>query len=164
DIPSHSLVDGQYNICRSCWRHVKKDKFVTIPLLSWANGCWVGDVPPELACLSFLEEMVIARAHATKCWGKLEQRGTTSNVCIHPHEIKNIANRLPRPFDTLKDEIAVMIVSNDTEVTVKAFKRTPFLVRRQKILDALIWLKANNRFYHDLEIDMDALNGYPAED
>ncbi|THU79556.1 hypothetical protein K435DRAFT_697541, partial [Dendrothele bispora CBS 962.96] len=132
--------------------------------------------------------MVVAKAHTTKCWGKLgirnehgevpkrsenehvpqpgptDQRGTTSNVCIHPHEIKNIANRLPRPFDTLRDEIAVIIVSNDNTVTTQTFKNTPFLVRRQKILEALIWLKANNRFYRDIEIDMDALEGYPADE
>ncbi|THV04233.1 hypothetical protein K435DRAFT_649595, partial [Dendrothele bispora CBS 962.96] len=32
---------------------------------------------------------------------------------------------------------------------------------RQKILEALLWLKANNRYYYDIEIDMDALGGYP---
>ncbi|THU91862.1 hypothetical protein K435DRAFT_673260, partial [Dendrothele bispora CBS 962.96] len=130
--------------------------------------------------------MVVARAHATACWAKLgetkhdeggekipkdpgtssrlprhAQRGTTGNVCLHPHEIRNIANKLPRPFNTMNDEIAVLIVSNDNQATANTFKRTPFLVRRQKILDALIWLKANNRFYHDIEIDLVALNEYP---
>ncbi|THU90474.1 hypothetical protein K435DRAFT_598937, partial [Dendrothele bispora CBS 962.96] len=144
----------------------------SVPLKSWANGCWIGDQPPELKCLTFTEEMVIARAHATACWAKLDsskrsrrsrhaQRGTTGNVCLHPHEIRNIANRLPRPFNTMNDEIAVLIVSNDNQATANTFKRTPFLVRRQKILDALIWLKTNNRFYYDIEIDLVALNGYP---
>ncbi|THV00621.1 hypothetical protein K435DRAFT_595838, partial [Dendrothele bispora CBS 962.96] len=150
------------NICRGCWKHVRKNRFVSVPVMSWSNGCWIGDQPPELKCLTFMEEMVIARAHATACWAKLgENKRTTGNVCLHPHEIRNIANKLPRPFNTMNDEIAVLFVSNDNQATADTFKRTPFLVRRQKILDALIWLKANNRFYRDIEIDHDALNGYP---
>ncbi|THU88625.1 hypothetical protein K435DRAFT_612718, partial [Dendrothele bispora CBS 962.96] len=170
-------------VCRDCWRHVSHKKFTSVPLCSWANGCWLGDVPDVLSCLTYLEELVIARAHATKCWGKFNefkrdssgakttsknekprgppQRGTGSNVCFHPHEIRNVTSRLPRPFDSLYDEIAVVIVSNDNSVTAETFEGTPFLVRRQKILDALIWLKANNRFYHDIEIDLDALSTYP---
>ncbi|THU95724.1 hypothetical protein K435DRAFT_665778, partial [Dendrothele bispora CBS 962.96] len=89
------------------------------------------------------------------------QRGTASNVCFHPHEIRNIASKLPRPFDSLYDEIAVVFVSNDNSVSAEAFEHTPFLVRREKILAALLWLKANNRYYFDIEIDMEALNGYP---
>jgi hypothetical protein len=44
------------------------------------------------------------------------------------------------------------------------FRRTPFLVRRGYILRALVWLKANNPLYHDIEIDMDALAEYPVDD
>ncbi|THU82223.1 hypothetical protein K435DRAFT_691952, partial [Dendrothele bispora CBS 962.96] len=130
------------------------------------NGCWLGVVPDPLKGLSFLEEMVIARAHTTKCWGKLGMRNEHGDFpkSNGDGKIKNIANRLPRPFDTLKDQIAVIIVSNDDQVTAKTFQRTPFLVRRQKILDALIWLKANNRFYRDIEIDLEALNNYPRAD
>ncbi|THU89498.1 hypothetical protein K435DRAFT_677793, partial [Dendrothele bispora CBS 962.96] len=90
------------------------------------------------------------------------QRGTASNVCFHPHEIRNITSKLPRPFDSLYDEIAVVFVSNDNSVSADAFEHTPFLVRREKILAALLWLKANNRYYFDIEIDMEALNEYPA--
>ncbi|THU88953.1 hypothetical protein K435DRAFT_632598, partial [Dendrothele bispora CBS 962.96] len=170
-------------VCRGCWRHVVNNEFTSVPSTSWANGCWLGEVPEELSCLSYMEELVIARAHSTKCWGKFNeykrdssglktgnkndpprgppQRGTASNVCFHPHEIRNIATKLPRPFDTLYDEIAVVFVTNDNSVSADAFEGTPFLVRREVILRALLWLKANNCYYHDIEIDMEALNGYP---
>ncbi|KAF9017144.1 hypothetical protein BDZ89DRAFT_889654, partial [Hymenopellis radicata] len=153
-----------------CARCVKNAKFFKIPLLSWANGCWIGSTPAELAGLTYLEELVIARAHTTKCWvklnqgkGPLAQRAASGNVCIHPHEITDLATRLPRPISTLYDEIAVMFVSNDQPALPDIFKRTPFLVRRGRILKALNWLKGHNRFYYDIEIDEDALKDYPDE-
>ncbi|KIK63405.1 hypothetical protein GYMLUDRAFT_139385, partial [Collybiopsis luxurians FD-317 M1] len=157
-------------ICHICNEDVKGNRFVHVPLLSWANGCWLGDVPGQLACLTYTEELVIARAHSTKCWGKLkdgmnnkrtDQRAASGNVCIHPHEIQNIAQRLPQPFNTLHDEIAVIFVSEDREATAEIFKSTPFLVRRQKILDALVWLQKNNPLYRDIIIDHANLEQYP---
>ncbi|KAJ7104099.1 hypothetical protein B0H15DRAFT_761963, partial [Mycena belliarum] len=105
---------------------------------SWANGCWIGSLPPELFGLSYAEELVIARAHTTKCWAKinsgtgpriLRQRAASGNVCIHPHEISEIATVLPRPgMSSLFDESVVIFVSDDREATADMFKRTPFLV------------------------------------
>ncbi|KAJ7467133.1 hypothetical protein FB451DRAFT_1013480, partial [Mycena latifolia] len=75
-----------------------------IPLYSWANGCWIGDLPAALSGLSYAEELVIARAHTTKCWAKinsgtgphiLRQRAASGNVCIHLHEISTITPVLP---------------------------------------------------------------------
>ncbi|KIK71599.1 hypothetical protein GYMLUDRAFT_105292, partial [Collybiopsis luxurians FD-317 M1] len=138
---------------------------------SLANGCWIGDVPLQLSCLTYTEELVIARAHTTKCWAKInegrnsfqptDQRAASGNVCIHPHEIRNIAQCLPRPLSTLHDEIAVIFVSENSQATPEMFRRTPFLVRRQKILEALIWLKANNALYNDIIIDYKTLQQYP---
>ncbi|KAJ7473548.1 hypothetical protein FB451DRAFT_943529, partial [Mycena latifolia] len=54
-----------------CTRCIKGRQFVKIPLYSWANGCWIGPLPPELFGLSYAEELVIARTHTTKCWAKI---------------------------------------------------------------------------------------------
>ncbi|KAJ7214406.1 hypothetical protein GGX14DRAFT_303736, partial [Mycena pura] len=54
--------------CAEC---ITGRKFVKLPLLSWANGCWIGPVPPELQSLTYAEELVIARAHSTKCWARI---------------------------------------------------------------------------------------------
>ncbi|KIY60693.1 hypothetical protein CYLTODRAFT_363788, partial [Cylindrobasidium torrendii FP15055 ss-10] len=111
--------NGQYQVCPRCWRCVDQGKrFKTIPTMSWANGCWVGEQPDELKGLTYAEELVIARAHSTKCWVKLKarsdprhwQRGASGNVCIFPHEMTNIAKSLPRPIAHLHDEVAVIIV------------------------------------------------------
>ena len=45
--------------------------------------------------------------------------------------------------------------TNDTEAH--------FRVRRAKVLDALLWLKANNRFYQDIEIDFDNISALPVD-
>ncbi|KIY65101.1 hypothetical protein CYLTODRAFT_336548, partial [Cylindrobasidium torrendii FP15055 ss-10] len=146
----------------------------TVPPMSWANGCWVGEQPDELKDLTYAEELVIARAHSTKCWVKLKsrgdgrawQRGASGNVCIHPHEMTRIAQSLPRPINKLYDDIAVIIVTNDQAVTpdiLKTLKQTPLLVRRTRILNALRWLKTNNPLYKDIVIDEKALADYPDE-
>ncbi|KAJ7597965.1 hypothetical protein C8J56DRAFT_725004, partial [Mycena floridula] len=92
------------------------------------------------------------------------QRAAHGNVCIHPHEITNLATVLPCPMSSLYDEIVIIFVSNEQEATEDMFKRTPFLVRRGYILRALKWLKTNHRLYHDIVIDMDALAQYPDDD
>ncbi|KAJ6531425.1 hypothetical protein DFH09DRAFT_1044626 [Mycena vulgaris] len=173
NIQSHSLHNGRYEACPPCSRCVKHCTFFKIPLYSWANGCWIGDLPAALGGLTYAEELVVARAHTTKCWAKLNsgsgsrilrQRSASGNVCIHPHEISTIAMVLPRPMSTLYDEIIVIFVSDDHEATADMFKRTPFLVRRGRILRALQWLKAHNPLYSDITIDLVAFAEYPDDD
>ncbi|KAJ7210057.1 hypothetical protein GGX14DRAFT_299693, partial [Mycena pura] len=115
---------------------------------------------------------VIARAHSTKCWvrltsgnssGPFAQRAAHGNVCVHPHEISELALALPRPMSTLYDEICVIFVSDDQQATANMFERTPLLVRRGHILRALKWLKLNNPLYSDIILDYDALNEYPED-
>ena len=173
-IQSHQIHDGHYNICSSCWSCVKGGKFVRLPTLSWANGCWIGPVPPQLSQLTYAEELVIARAHATKCWTKLNgssrskgqtaQRSASGNVCIHPHEITRIATHLPRPINALYDEIIVIFVSEGRPATEDMFKKTPLIVRRGYILRVLQWLKQHNPLYSDVEIDLAALAEYPDDE
>jgi hypothetical protein len=75
---------------------------------------------------------VISRAHTTKCWAKLNagssgvlsQRAAHGNVCIHPHEITNLANVLPRRLSSLYDEIVVIFVSKNQAATEEMFKRS----------------------------------------
>ena len=173
-IQCYRLINDAFNVCSTCWSCVKDGKFIHVPTLSWANGCWIGDVPPELARLTYAEELVISRAHTTKCWMKLNgrgrsrgvstQRAASGNVCIHPHEITRIATHLPRPMNELYDEIIVIFVSEDNQATEKLFKQTPLIVRRGYILRALQWLQQHNPLYHDIEIDWEALAEYPDDD
>ncbi|KAJ7202025.1 hypothetical protein GGX14DRAFT_298473, partial [Mycena pura] len=90
------------------------------------------------------------------------QRVAHGNVCVHPHEISELATVLPRPMSSLYDEICVIFVSDNQEATADIFARTPLLVRRGHILRALEWLKLHNPLYADITLDYDALAEYPA--
>lgn len=128
EIQSHRLVNNLFQACRSCKRCISGSRFVELPFLSWANGCWIGDRPDELSDLTYVEELVISRAHTTKSWfkltaGPIDQRAAHGNVCIHPHEITNLAKTLPRPISSLYDEIVVIFVSGKQAATADRFER-----------------------------------------
>ncbi|KAK7001891.1 hypothetical protein R3P38DRAFT_2557841, partial [Favolaschia claudopus] len=87
-----SLLNGSsYVLCHLCNLSVSYDKFQSLPIRSYANGLWIGDVPEELQNLTFLEEQCIARARATKCMYKIHlgptgQLAARGNVCILPQD------------------------------------------------------------------------------
>ncbi|KAE9388266.1 hypothetical protein BT96DRAFT_744070, partial [Gymnopus androsaceus JB14] len=130
-----------------------------IPVRSYANGLWTGSLPPVLQNLTFLEEQCIARARATKCMFKLEigptgQYASRGNVCIFPQDPSPLTTSLPPPLSQLHDEVCIILVgSPDVEVTVEMLSRSPLLVRRARIIEALKWLIQHNPLYSDLEID-----------
>jgi hypothetical protein len=162
-----TIQDDQYQVCHLCRPCIQKKKFTTIPLYSYANGCWIGKVPPELQGLTFLEEQCIARARSTHCtakinaeYGPLKAKG---NVCILPQEPRSLEKVLPPPINVLYDEVAVILVASDKNiVTEEILKKSPLLIRRTRILKALEWLKTNNPLYSDIEISYDRLvSQYP---
>ncbi|KAJ7253875.1 hypothetical protein C8J57DRAFT_1004135, partial [Mycena rebaudengoi] len=126
----------------------------------------IGRVPEELQDLTFLEEQCIAGARATKCMYKVTlgpsgQFAARGNVCILPQDTTSVLSATPVPLFRLWDEICVILVgSPDTEVTHDMLKRTPLLVRREKIRTALFWLIDNNPLYTEIE----NLEEYPVYD
>ncbi|KIJ47100.1 hypothetical protein M422DRAFT_81546, partial [Sphaerobolus stellatus SS14] len=134
---------------------------------SYANNCWIGNVPAELEGLTFLEEQCIARARSTHCTVKIEaEHGplkSHGNVCIFSQEPRSLECVLPPPINVLCDEVAVILVASPgTIITDELLNGTPFLVRRSKILNALLWLKLNNPLYSDIEVSYEwLLNEYP---
>ncbi|KAK7007250.1 hypothetical protein R3P38DRAFT_2554224, partial [Favolaschia claudopus] len=100
---SSSLIDESiYALCHLCNLSVTHNKFQTIPLRSYANGLWIGEVPPELQGLTFLEEQCIARARATKCMYKISlgptgQLAARGNVCILPQDTSSFCKGDARP-------------------------------------------------------------------
>ncbi|KAK7023984.1 hypothetical protein R3P38DRAFT_3535455, partial [Favolaschia claudopus] len=143
-----SLINNStYVLCHLCDLSVTKNSFRSLPVRSYANGLWIGDVPPELQELTFLEEQCIARARATRCMYKIHL-GPTGQLAA-------------------RDEICVVLVgSPDTEVTQDTLRKSPLLVRRENIRKALFWLIENNPLYSDLnkQIVDQNLEEYPAFD
>ncbi|KAF7333268.1 ATP-dependent DNA helicase [Mycena sanguinolenta] len=167
-----SIINGRYVLCHLCNSAINKNGFSSIPLRSYANGLWIGKVPEELQDLTFLEEQCIARARATKCMYKLNmgptgQLAARGNVCILPQDTASLITAMPVPLFRLRDEICVILVgSPDVEVTHDMLKKTPLLVRREKIRKALFWLIDHNPLYADLDKNtiIENLEEYPEYD
>ena len=147
------------NLCRGCIRNGK------IPKLALANGLWIGDVPPQLKCLNFLERMLVARIRHTCAFVKVASgmRKMTANVVAFQSPVPKVYNILPPPRDDL-DEVLAILYTGPCKPTTDDLQRLPFFVRRNYVVRALEWLKLNHRDYADIEISQDNLLQYSETD
>ena len=74
------------------------------------------------------------------------QRGYSGHVLNLPQNTQQFLNQLPAKVNTLPILIVRRHGANSSYVVLK--------VRRQRVLSALQWLKQNNPFYSDIEIDL----------
>ncbi|KDR86189.1 hypothetical protein GALMADRAFT_52823, partial [Galerina marginata CBS 339.88] len=74
--------------------------------------------------------------------------------------VPQIYNILPPPRNELDDVLAFVYLGSSAP-TPEDFARTPLLVRRNKIANALNWLKLNHTAYADLIISEENLLSYP---
>ncbi|KAF7305862.1 ATP-dependent DNA helicase [Mycena chlorophos] len=148
------------------------------PPLSLANNMWIGSVPFVLEILTLPEKLLIAlyfpaayvvklfpkRGRHTKWNEETINSGMRGNVSTYRLNTKDIAdmvtgNLMPRPIGILAAVVSVTFVGA---------KNLPLLllpemfdVRRQRVLDALTWLKANNDVYRHIEISRERLEALP---
>ena len=113
-------------------------------------------VPAELQGLTQTEEMLIARAlPIMRIYIKPGGQRGYSGHCINlPQNINELALVLPR---YPKDLSIIVIKVKGKDNTFKDVN-----VRREKVHNALLWLKCNNPHYKDVTIDQHALNSLPA--
>ena len=147
------------NICRSC-----DDSLVMglTPKYALAHGLWLGAIPPQLQDLSFTEQLLISRVRHNRCIIRASSgmHKMKCNAIMFENPMPKIYQRLPPPIDDL-DEVLAFIFTGPCRPTPEDLERTPLLVRRHKIADALEWLKLNHSDYFDLNIDYDNLKAYP---
>jgi hypothetical protein len=154
-------------LCKTCYNALRHGK---TPPLSLANGTYIGAVPSELSDLTPIEEAMIARCRA-KCWIvqlKEEnpevimpdaQRGVRGHIIIYPQRPSEIAKILPPPLNDLLTPICVLFDgANAPTLEWLQEKAKPLCVRREKVHNALVWLKNNNPLYEDIEINNGLLN------
>ncbi|KAF7293131.1 ATP-dependent DNA helicase [Mycena chlorophos] len=139
---------------------------------------WIGDIPFVLKILTLPERLLVAlyfpaayivklfpKKAGGKKWDKEKvnsgMRGNVSTYRLNTNDISDmVTGRLmPRPVGILASVIAVTFVGA---------KNVPLLllpdifdVRRHRVADALMWLKANNSFYSDIEISPERLEQLP---
>ena len=116
-----------------------------------------GSVPACLQNMTQIEELLIARACPImtvyhKHGGQLGYSGHVLNL---PQNIQQFINKLPVKVN----ELPILTLTRQGATNT----HHSFRVRREKVLHALQWLKHNNRFYHDIEIDLEAVGCLPLD-
>ena len=127
-----------------------------------ANGLWLGQVPSQLQGLSYAEQLLISRVRRNKCLVKVSSgmHKMKANVIAFKNPMPKIYQRLPPPVEDL-DEVLAFVYTGPCRPSPEEMERTPLLVRRIKVGQALEWLKLNHSDYHDLDIAYDILKAYP---
>lgn len=116
-----------------------------------------GEVPPELQGLTYIEEMLIAQIHPVISIYRLKggQFGHSGNVINFRQNIQQYITKLPlHP----KDLPSTLLFYKATADGIAEFR-----VRAKKIRDALIWLKNNNIYYKQLELNEEVLQILPKD-
>ena len=139
ELESPGVLRGVERICRSCLQDAKSKK---LPLKALVCGFFCGKIPEQLANLNTVEISMVALINPTT---KVELiKGgmhSTVNSLSYTNDVIDIARKLPN--------LEGMAVLRDRRARSHFFR--PKIVR-----DALLWLKINNRLYHDIELDFPA--------
>src|SRR6266545_2634941 len=148
---SGPALDYTYcHICNGCRKDIRKAK---VPCLALANNLWLGKVPDQLKNLTFVEKILIARVKHTCAFVKVASGmcKMKANIVAFESPIPKIYNILPFPRDDLNEMLAILF-TGPCKPTKEDFARTPFLVRRNAVINALEWLKLNHKDYANIEI------------
>ena len=147
-----SNTDLDSYICLRCSRDKRSPK-----MFSAHNDMDPGSVPSCLEGMTQIEEMLIARACPIMTVYRKHggQRGYQGHVLNLPQNIQQFLKKLPAPIASLPILIIKRVGAENTTAE--------FRVRRQKVLSALLWLKHNNSFYHDIDIDQVTIASLPQD-
>lgn len=120
------------------------------------NNMDPGPVPDVLQDLTFIEEQLIARVHPFVSVFKLKglQFGYKGHVISFRQDVDKFAMQLPHKLQHLQSVVCVKY--RDANL-----KYHDFVVRGGKILAALEWLKANNKYYENISIDYEYIASLP---
>ena len=164
-------------ICLSCLGSLRNGK---MPSLSLANGLWIGDVPLVLHVLTLPERVLVARffpaAYIVKLYPMKKGarfwpsdgfhsgvRGNVSTYRLNTDDIVEMTDTqtMPPSSSILAATIGVTFVGphNLPQKTMPGFLR----VNRNRVHDALLWLKLNNPVYRDIVISADRLSQLPLD-
>jgi hypothetical protein len=122
----------------------------------------VGVVPEELRDLTWIEELLIARAHLVGRIVRLQQRSAASYLALKGHTVllpqdtTRLLDLLPMPLSSLPD--VVRVVWTGKAPPDKARLRPYFTVRREKIYIALKWLCDHHEDYRHVTIDEERIS------
>ncbi|KAK3911389.1 ATP phosphoribosyltransferase [Frankliniella fusca] len=116
------------------------------------------DIPHELESLTYIEKQLLSRVHPVISLLRVKklQYKYKGQVINFTQDVQEVADSLPY---LVKDLSNIVVIKLNNHVRLK-----DFVIRKDKVLNALLWLKRNNPQYFDLKIDMSALNTLPDDD
>ena len=141
--------DHKQYICKTCHSKVSKGK---IPCQAVFNKMHVDAIPPELAILEKLEQILIAQRIVFEkivVMPKGQQKKIKGAICNVPVHCDQTCNILPRPPE--RSGIIMLKLKRKLEFKGHVYFQA---VRAEAILHALNWLRINNSLYHDVGVDL----------
>ncbi len=156
--------------CDECLGYLKRKR---LPPNSAANGLQYGATPNELKDLKIGEKLLIGiirpSVHVIKfkeiAGPGTGQKGLKGNSICFPQNMESVtsavySNTLPHNIESLCDSMKVVFTGAHRPTRQQL--QNVLEVRRQKVTDALVWLKSNHRLYKDVNIDQARLMNIPA--
>ena len=115
DLNGPIMIQNLDHICQKCQKSIFAGKR---PLLSLANGIWIGDVPAELSDLSYAEQLLIARVRHNRCIIRVSSgmHKMIANAIVFENPTPKIYNIMPPPLDEL-DEVLAFIYTGPCKPT-----------------------------------------------
>jgi hypothetical protein len=155
----HVLDHMCTHVCNPCHSMLSKGK---IPKHSLAKGLWIGPILPQLACLRFVEKLLIAHIRHSTCTIKIASgmRKMKANAIAFQSPTAKIYDALPPPRSDMEEVLAILF-TGPCKPTQEDLARTPFLVRQNKVNSALEWLILNHKDYENIKISKTNLMDYP---
>jgi hypothetical protein len=155
-------------ICKHCSHSLARNK---LPQFALANQMFLGNCPPELQDLTFIEESIISLCRAKLCLIQLRadeanddivppntQRGLRGHVIVYPQSPQSVAKKLPPEINDIVTPVCVLFIGSQPPTRDWLNKHTTLLTARaDHIRSALLWLKAHNTLYKDIELNEMAL-------
>lgn len=140
--------DGKQYICITCHTKLLKQQ---VPCQAVCNDLKVEDIPPELAILGKLEQILIAKRIVFEkilVMPKGSQRKIKGAICNVPVECDKTCNVLPRAPEA--SGIIALKLKRKLQFRGHVYHKN---VRPEMLHHALNWLKLNNSLYSDIIIN-----------
>jgi hypothetical protein len=160
-----AIVDNCYRLCQECVNALNRRALPKFSALNAMNVTLCQEYPSELEDLTLTEEYAIARSHPIGTILKLRPAGLPCPAAYNairghlvtiPQDPGPLLNILPSPDLRFHDHIGV-VWSGKTQPTVDDLK--PFVeVRKDKVIQALLWLCRNNPLYRSVQINHELLD------
>ena len=141
--------DQKEYICKTCHLKVLKGK---VPCQAVCNNMYLDEIPPELALLEKLEQILIPQRiifEKVIVMPKGQQRKIKGAICNVPVDCEQTCRILPRP----PERSGIIMLKLKRKL---AFRGHVYFqaVRPQLVHVALIWLQMNNPLYRNIAIDI----------